>query len=855
MELDYDIDLDSELDLTNEGPIVEEKGKKKKEAKKLTTLTPLYLSTSYANFGVVDIEVQGWRKHIVSGMFYKKYKNAKSGHFEYFDTPQELLYRCIRMGKAHKIKDWVAHFGGKFDFLYFLQACVDFRHIFKVETMLPRGSGLLCFKMKLRKGCEKYGYDYVDYPITFRDSSALLPFGLKSITKTFGVEAAKGEIDFDFIEHVYKSINYHELLWSHVPTPEHYGYIVFNNGVQSQRKAQKLEGVKYWNLSRYPLVPREIPHVWSYVKRFKKPVMEFLYPLFTRKDLLEYLRKDCEGLHQSLEKFFSWNLVADSKPAWTTASQAVQVLRSFIRDDIHSLPKEVDTFVRQAYYGGRTEIFKVYFDNREEKPKLENYPNKYNKENKDESVLYTDDKLSRSYDRQPFPPSCGRQNRLRKPVLFHALFRVSQSTRFLKCFDANSLYPTVMQKFTYPNAFRRWLKGKKDYSATSHSIWKVKVMVPDSLYIPPLGTITTDGKFIFPTGIFEGQWTNHEIEYAKSLGVEVLEYYIGAEFDDGGYIFKNFIDTLYQIRLDAQAKKDDMSQMMAKLLMNSCYGRMGLNPERVQLEFENGQAGVRHFSDINSIDGTQVRIMQKDVTLDNAFTNVSIAAFVTSYSRVWMHKKMMDIGPHHLYYTDTDSVFIDKDIPSGKDLGEFKLEYKAEQSIFLLPKTYSISGIFDDKGKAKAPKIAMKGFDAKKVFSTFRHDDFINFLHGELPKLQMIMTPRFGTMKTSMRMGRFVEMMYDPEVVRQNDRKREQDYFDRTGKRMKIEREEYVFSKSIKSKYDKRIILGNNWETRPIKLEGTNENLESIPDVDRGAVVYYLDERTSADDDTDFFTF
>lgn len=860
---DFEIDLDSEIDVTNEVVPEKKKGKKKKE-QKLATLAPLYKTTSYENFGVVDIEVQDWRKHIVSGMFYKKYKNSKKGHFEYFDTPQELMHRCIQMGKTHKIKDWIAHFGGKFDFLYFLQACVDFRHVFKVETILPRGSGLLCFKVKLRKGCEKYGFPYYDYTICFRDSSALLPFGLKSITKTFGVEAAKGEIDFDFIEHVYKEINYHDILWSRVPTNEHRGYIVFNNKVQAQRKAQNTDNVTYWNLSRYPLERCEVPHKWSFVKPFKKPVMEFLYPIFKRKDLLEYLRKDCEGLHQSLEKFFTWSLIAESKPAWTTASQAVQVLRSFIRDDIMSLPKEVDEFVREAYYGGRTEIFKVFYDNRDPYQSFTKTEFKREKHSFVKGIGRPEKKkkyyhFSGVTELKPEPVTTDSKfikikRIFSKRDLIKGYHSSKEATKYLSCFDANSLYPTVMQRFTYPNAFKRWLKGEKDYSADNHAVWKVKVRVPDDLYIPPLGTITSDGKFIFPTGVFEGQWTNHEIEYSKTLGVEVLEYYIGAEFEDGGYLFKNFIDTLYQIRLDAQARKDDMSQMMAKLLMNSCYGRMGLNPERQQLEFENGQAGVRHFTDINSLDGTVVRIMQKDIVLENAFTNVSIAAFVTSYARVWMHKKMMDIGPRHLYYTDTDSCFIDKEIPSGKELGDFKLEYKSEQAIFLLPKTYSINGIFDDKGKAKAPKIAMKGFDAKKVLSTFRHDDFLNYLHGELPELKMLMSPRFGTMKTSMRMGTFVEMMYDPEVVRQNDRKREKEYFERTGKRMKIEREDYVFSKSIKSKYDKRIILNNNWETRPIKLLGSNVDTETQRDIDQGAIVYYLDE-TNIVDEGDYFEF
>lgn len=80
-------------------------------------------------------------------------------------------------------------------------------------------------------------------------------------------------------------------------------------------------------------------------------------------------------------------------------------------------------------------------------------------------------------------------------------------------------------------------------------------------------------------------------------------------------------------------------------------------------------------------------------------TSICIASAVTSYARVHM-SKFKNNPDYNLYYTDTDSIYIDSPLPdifiSDTELGKFKLEYILDKAIFLGPKIYA--GI-TDKGK------------------------------------------------------------------------------------------------------------------------------------------------------------
>jgi len=78
--------------------------------------------------------------------------------------------------------------------------------------------------------------------------------------------------------------------------------------------------------------------------------------------------------------------------------------------------------------------------------------------------------------------------------------------------------------------------------------------------------------------------------------------------------------------------------------------------------------------------------------------NVAIASTVTSEARVFM--SFLKNNPEFkLYYSDTDSGFINKPLPDhliGSALGLFKLENVISKAVFLAPKLYALITVIGD---------------------------------------------------------------------------------------------------------------------------------------------------------------
>jgi hypothetical protein len=309
--------------------------------------------------------------------------------------------------------------------------------------------------------------------------------------------------------------------------------------------------------------------------------------------------------------------------------------------------------------------------------------------------------------------------------------------------------------------------------------YDVDVEVP-YMKIPPLGTKYSDcgwERFIFPVGKFRGKWSTVELEYAKSVGVKILKVYSGVLFYNGGPIFKEYIDTLYEIRL--KSKSGSAENIVVKLLMNSTYGKFGLNLLREQIEFDYGQLDVSVHSEFQATQ--RIRLMKKQVHLDKSFSNVAIAAWVTSCARIYMHKLYM-VAPEKLYYSDTDCLMTTHVFPeSEKGLGKLKLEFKSVKGCFLLPKTYSLittapqwTGHGPDGQEFKTNvKVTAKGFERKAVF--WDPDDLYQNLNGDL-RLSAKVSERIATFKTAAMKDKFL---------------------------MKTEKNE----REIKSRYDKRRLV------------------------------------------------
>jgi hypothetical protein len=96
------------------------------------------------------------------------------------------------------------------------------------------------------------------------------------------------------------------------------------------------------------------------------------------------------------------------------------------------------------------------------------------------------------------------------------------------------------------------------------------------------------------------------------------------------------------------------------------------------------------------------RAKTKDINtlLDNASethnVSIAVASAITAYARI--HMSQFKNNPNfNLYYSDTDSIYIDrplnKDLISSKILGKMKLENICNKVIFLAPKVYYLETI------------------------------------------------------------------------------------------------------------------------------------------------------------------
>jgi len=574
-------------------------------------------------YSVADIEATDWIGFLVIG-HYDKY----SKRFRYFEKLKDYIDFLFEPENSTSITYF--HNGGRYDFLFLLKEILS-NDDYLVDSFLPRGSSILSFDISLR--AETAHYDK---------------------KKEKWVNEFGGFVGKRSIIRIKKGICYYKA-----------------------RTIQFRDSIAILPFSLDSLCQ-------NFHVEHKKMKIDYSKIRKVTPELIKYLEYDCKGLNDVIEKYHEWPLIKKSGTAFTMASQALKVFRTYLKEPIMSLPLSVDDFVRPAYFGGRTEIFKP---------------------------LFWGDK-----------------------------------DNLLSCYDVNSLYPTVMLG-EMPTNFECFTHK---YYPNRMGFYNAEVEVPTDMYIPPLGivfNVNNSEKFIFPTGRFKGRWTTIELEYAKSLGVKIIKIGDGAIFNNGGKIFEDYILDLYKIR--ENSPKESVDNILAKLLMNSCYGRMGLRRDRESIVFDHGQAGIRILAELpyKSLKNTVVRIGLEEKHLDNSFSNVAIAAWVTSLARIHMHKIYMQ-APEKLYYSDTDSAYTTKKYKDDKKLGGLKFEYACDSACFLLPKTYLVSTI-DNIFKAKNSsgetimenkKVVMKGF-SKESINMLEMDDFHDALEGELRLMKVKSAP------------------------------------------------------------------------------------------------------------------
>lgn len=267
-------------------------------------------------------------------------------------------------------------------------------------------------------------------------------------------------------------------------------------------------------------------------------------------------------------------------------------------------------------------------------------------------------------------------------------------------YDVNSLYPYVMKNCAMPVGLPTYFEGNiLKYEKEPFGFFEVEINAPEYLKNPLLQirTETKNGKrTISPLGNWTGFYFSEEIYNTMKLGYtfNVLRGYIFNK----DIIFNEYVDILYDLKVNNI--KNSTRYTIAKLLLNSLYGRFGMNLERINHVIVNESDAIKYYNEFEIVD---VLILNNGKELISYIDNIDdhdelfhlnisipIASSITAYARNYMSifKNLPDI---QVLYTDTDSIATDKKLDNkyiGSEIGQMKLEYKFDEVLFLAPKVY-----------------------------------------------------------------------------------------------------------------------------------------------------------------------
>jgi hypothetical protein len=150
-------------------------------------------------------------------------------------------------------------------------------------------------------------------------------------------------------------------------------------------------------------------------------------------------------------------------------------------------------------------------------------------------------------------------------------------------YDVNSLYPTAMCR-TMPVGLPKII-SPSEYSNTFFGFVDATVIAPDpSTYAGYVGLlpIKSQGKLICPGGIFRGLFFTEELNFALANGYKIKTIHQLYGFQRGVNTFRDLIEKLNTMKIEAQLNNQPTIRNIAKLLMNSMYGRFGMHTDVTQ---------------------------------------------------------------------------------------------------------------------------------------------------------------------------------------------------------------------------------------------------------------------------------
>jgi hypothetical protein len=351
-------------------------------------------------------------------------------------------------------------------------------------------------------------------------------------------------------------------------------------------------------------------------------------------------------------------------------------------------------------------------------------------------------------------------------------------------YDYSSMYPTQMFNKEMPvGKIDKFDGNPLNLNETFQTLIdklafiKCDVFVDKSLNRPTYMTnvlLNGEMRSVCATGLFKNQMIFvPELAYYHKLTNGLIK--IIPDSIKYGYLFesrnlfKNYIKDLFDIK--NSVSKDNPWYLIAKLLMNCLYGRMGLRQEIVNYSFlhafeienlsMNNDLVIKDVIDFDNFNKSL--LISIDNKEPNLKSSVPIAAAITAYARMELAPLLLD-DSLDIFYIDTDSYKCKQKITdlnkykhlNHNDLGALKYEGTYSESLFLLPKVYG--GIYKENNNEFTK---VKGFKDKVEFDLLKN---LLFKKQEI-KLSQIKWYR-NMLKSE------IKLMKTPYILNLNENKR-----------------------------------------------------------------------------------
>ncbi len=330
----------------------------------------------------------------------------------------------------------------------------------------------------------------------------------------------------------------------------------------------------------------------------------------------------------------------------------------------------------------------------------------------------------------------------------------------LQYHDVCSLYPYVCAFKELPNGIPQFILGMHiDSERLFHPNPQIKywgyihcriLPNPDCL-IGFLPSRHPSGRLQFTLDEQDGCWGLDELELAWRQGYKILEVYGIIHWDPSqrsDQLFRPYVDFFLRMKQEAEGwkklgargndpdeeeqsrlveelfqsngqigrirkekvSKNPVKRMLAKLFLNSLWGKFAQKPET---EIFGTVYGLKQFFELwknkqviqSSIEFRQVSSeifkvkykMNEEYIRSNRRGNMALAAKVTEHARCELHKQMIKIGPERIIYCDTDSLVFhwpkEGEDLTGIGLGKWTNEYPNDviwEFYAIAPKFYTL---------------------------------------------------------------------------------------------------------------------------------------------------------------------